>query len=182
MTARGQRPHGWTDEERDIVRRDFDGTDIGAARIGALLGATFRAVKYQAAKMGICSRITRRPWSDAEDEQLAELITRFGVDHIAKLMGRTANAVTTRAKVLGLSRRGRDGWYNKRDVGDVLGATAPRVQRWIQAGWLKGRPHTNTVPQQGSGAAWHFTEAAVRRFIIEHPGELTGRNVDMVES
>lgn len=100
--------HKWTDEERDIVRRDYDGTNRTAQRIADNLGVTFNAVKGQASKMGIMQ--DKSPdWTEAEIERLAEMITAYSPMFIAKRLHRSVNAVVVKSKRLGLSRRARDG-------------------------------------------------------------------------
>lgn len=178
---RGRRNHVWTDEEREIVRRDYDGTNAGADRIAARLGVTRYAVKGMAYKLGVGKITDRRRWTPEEDERLTELITQYAPKDVARLMGRGLNSVVVRSKRLGLSRRVRDGWYTKREVCEILGVDHGRVQRWMDSGELRAVPHGSVRPQQGGGALWHIREADLRAFIIRNAGELNGRNVDLVQ-
>jgi len=70
--------HHWTDEEREIVRRDYRGTNASAEAIAHRLGRgiTKWAVKGQVQMMGI-AKVHRNGWSPKEDERLGQLITRY---------------------------------------------------------------------------------------------------------
>jgi len=172
------RKHRWTEEERDIVRRDYRGTNASARPIAARLGVTIWAVKGQVQKLGIA--MEKSPdWTTEEENQLAELITRFAPITIAKKLHRSLNAVVVKAKRLGLSRRTRDGWYTMRDVCEILGVDHHLVGRWIGSGALKASWHTEVEPGKLGGAKWHIEESDLRQFIIGHCCELMGRNVDL---
>jgi len=90
--------HKWTDEERDIVRRDYKGRNQSAHQIADRLThmtgdeITFCAVKGQAAKMGILQNKSPR-WTDKEIDILSEMITRYSPMTIAHKLHRSLNAV-----------------------------------------------------------------------------------------
>lgn len=178
--------HKWTDEERDIVRRDYNGHNQSAHQIADRLThmtgdkITFYAVKGQAAKLGILQDKNPR-WTDKEVEILFEMITRYAPITIARKLHRSLNAVVVKSKRLGCSRRARDGWYTKREVWRILGVDHHKVQKWIDSGELEASWHTEIKPKKNGGACWHIAEQALRDFIIKHSFELTGRNVDLFQ-
>jgi len=176
--------HKWTDEEKDIVRRDYNGHNESAYRIAERLThitgerITFGAVKGQAARMGILQVKSPR-WTDKEIEILAEMITQYSPETIARRLHRNVNAVVNKSKKLHYSRRAHDGWYTQQEVSEILGADHRKVQKWIDSGELRASWHNGVRPQKGGGACWHITEKALVDFIIDHSYELTGRNVDL---
>ena len=166
--------HCWTEEEREIVRREYRHTRESRRHLAAKLGVTEYAVAGQIGRMGLGKITARRPWTQKEDEKLCELIPRMPLNHVAKVLHRSINSVTVRAKRVRASRRVRDGWYTKREVCGILGMDHKWVQRWIDSGALKATYH------HGQGA-WHIEERALKRFMQRYPHELNGRNVDLIQ-
>jgi len=173
--------HNWTDEEREIVRRDYRHTHACRREIASKLGVTENAVAGQIARMGIGKRSDRRYWIDREDEILIRDATRYSPRQIARRLHRSINSVVVRMKRLKLSRRVRDGWYTKRDACEILGVDHKRVQRWIDNGMLKAHYHNGSKPQQNGSACWHIWESDLARFIRHYPQDLNGRNVDLIQ-
>lgn len=171
--------HKWTDEEREIVRRDYRGTNSSAEAIGDRLGVSWCAVKGQVQKMGI-TKVHRYSWTPEEDEILTELIHRYAPGKIAKMMGRGVNSVVVRSKRLGLSRRVRDGWFTKEEVGKILGVDHKWLQQRIDSGQLKASWHNGRKPSKSGSACWHIEEKDLKTFIRRYPQELVGRNVDIL--
>jgi len=178
--------HKWTEEERGIVRKDYDGHNQSAHLIALKLTnmtgdkITFCAVKGQATKLGILQN--KSPdWTDREIKILSEMITRYSPLTIAKRLHRSLNAVVVKSKRLGYSRRCRDGWYTKKEVAEICGVDHKKVQAWIDRGDLKASPHGERKPQKNGGACWEITEEALKDFIISHASELQGRNVDLFQ-
>ena len=180
--------HRWTDEERDIVRRDYHYTSASAQEIADRLSRmtgehiTEYAVKGQISAMGIAKRSDRRSWTPEEDELLRELAHQYCPRRIKRIMHRSLNSVVVRMKRLHLSRRVRDGWYTKREVCEILGMDHKWVQRRIDSGALKAEPHDPEapLPKKNGGSCWHITEKDLAKFIVHHPQELNGRNVDLI--
>ena len=171
--------HKWTDEERGIVCREYDGTNKTAQRIAGNLGVTFNAVKGQACKMGIM--INKSPdWTESEMERLAEMITVYAPITIAKRLHRSVNAVVLKSKRMGLSRRARDGWFTKKEVSEIMGVDHKKIQGYIDIGDLKASYHTEVKPQKNGGACWHIKQADLIDFIKANANAFLGRNVDLV--
>ena len=176
--------HKWTEEDHDIIRRDYMGTLQSAAQIAENLSRltgeriTTQGVKAQVQRLGVAKQ-RRVFWTDEEDEKLADLVGEYAPRTIAKKLHRGLSSVINRIKKLGLSRRVRDGWYTKKDVCEILGVDHHKAQSWIDAKWLKASYHYGTKPGQLGGTSWHINERDLRKFILEHSIELTGRNVDL---
>jgi len=171
--------HNWTEEELNIVRRDYNGHNDSAIKIANGLSISFNAVKSKIATLGICHNTNRKPWTLKEEVLLRDLITSYCPRTVAKKMGRSENSVVVRVKRLHLSRRARDGWFTKAEVCEILGVDHHWVQNRINQGELKASWHNGSKPEKNGGACWHILIFDLRQFIVEHSIELTGRNVDL---
>ena len=172
--------HQWTDEEREIVRRDFRQTSASQRELANRLGMTGPQVAHQIAKMGLRKHSVRRPWTPEENSRLLDLIEEKSIGQIAKSMKRTVNAVMIQAKRLNASRRNRTGWYTMREVCEILGMDHHWVGRRIENGSLQATRQNGGTSEDDSGRMWRIEEKSLRQFIRRHPHELTGRNVDLV--
>lgn len=170
--------HKWTEAEKEIVRRDYKGTNASAQKIADQLGVTFCAVKGQAQKLGVMRRKSP-PWKAKEIKILKELVHHKSVGQIAKILHRSPNAVKVKAVRLKLNLRARDGWYTKAEVCEICGEDHNKVQKWIDCGALKATWHFDTEPSKQGMSCWHIEEKDLREFIILYSGELLGRNVDI---
>ena len=170
--------HKWNDEEREIVRRDYLGTNKNALEIATRLGVTQHAVKGQASSMGILMQKSP-PWTERELDILQDLIHTKTVTQIARKLHRSTNAVKIKATRLKLGLRSRTDWYTKREVCEILGVGHKKVQRWIDDESLIATWHNGRRPCQKGMSMWHITTDALKSFIITHSGELLGRNVDI---
>lgn len=179
-----QHHHNWTDAERDIVRRDYAGTDKSAediaARLTLLCGDTVTrfAVKGQCQRLGI---MAHKPpeWTPESVERLHELAPRLAPATIARKLGRSTTAVIVKMKREKIHRRDHIGWYTKKEVCEILGVDHHKVQKWMDSGELIAKPHGELHPQNAGQAMWHIYEKDLRTFIIRHSFELVGRNVDL---
>lgn len=174
-------PHRWTEEERQIIRRDYKHTRACRRELARRLGVTDFAVAGQISMMGIGKRTDRRPWGREEDERLGQIMHLYAPSVVATMMHRSRNAVVSRAKRLSISRRVRDGWFTETDVCHILGKDHRWVERRIQTGNLKASYHTPGVKPGSKGLAmWHIAENDLKEFICRYPEELTGSNVDLL--
>ena len=176
--------HKWTDEERDIVRLEYNGTNkkslLIADKLSYISGdkITLYAVKGQAAKMGIMQ--DKSPdWTDKEIEILTGMITSYSPLFIARQLHRSVNAVVVKSKRLRLSRRARDGWFTKREVCEIMGVDHHKIQGYIDRGDLKATHHSEVEPQQNGSARWHIKQEDLIEFISINIGDFQGRNVDL---
>lgn len=171
--------HLWTDEEREIIRRDYQFNRKSRRDLALRLGVSENAVTGQIAAMGMCKLTGRRPWSIEEKKELEEIIGRFAPRTIAKRMGRSVNSIVVMAHKIGLSRRSRDGWFTAREVCMILGVDHHWLKKYIDNGELKVSYHTETKPQK-SGGMYYISESNLKKFICEHAFRLQGRNVDLL--
>ena len=156
--------HKWTDEERDIVRRDYDGHALSVDRIANKLGVTFNAVKGQVQNMGIAMDKSRT-WTDKETEILREMISQYSPLTIARKLHRSVNSVVVKSKRLGLSRRVRDGWFTKKEVCEIFGVDHKKIQGYIDRGELEASWHSERKPQNKGMAMWHIETKDLKEFI-----------------
>jgi len=176
--------HKWTDEERDIVRREYNGTNQKSQQIADKLSyltgdkVTLFAVKGQAAKMGIMQ--DKSPdWTEKELEQISELVHQYSIPQVAKRLHRSPNAVKIKATRLKLGLRARDGWFTKKEVCEMCGVDHKKVQQWIDNGQLIASYHNGVRPSLKGMRMWHIDEQDLRDFILNNSGRLLGRNVDI---
>lgn len=172
--------HRWTEDELEIVRRDYAGTNESARAIAHRLGVTLFAVKGQVQKLGIAKITDRCKWDPAQDKKLRELIEQYPISLVAKKMKRSKNAVAMRVKRLGLSRRDRFDWYTKREVCEILGVDHKWVQTRIDSGSLPAISYYGGRVGQLGLSAWQIQRTDLRAFIRRYPEELNGRNVDLI--
>lgn len=174
-------PHKWTDEDRQIIRRDYAHTHASAEAIAKKLGVTVYALKGQVALMGIAKRTNWHPWAPEDDRRLKYLLARYNIRRVAVRMHRSINSVVARAKRIHLHRRTRYGWYTKTEVCEILAVDHHWLQRHIDSGALKATYHNGRRPTQRGLAMWHINKKDLTAFLRRYPGELTGRNVDLLQ-
>ena len=173
-------PRHWTQDELDLIRNRFQQKNRSVKELANALRASPPQIVYQASKMGIRKRTDRRPWTSKEDETLRGLMSRNTPSRVAKLMNRSIDSVTVRAKRLGLKRNDRDGWYLLTEVSEILGRDHKWLLKRIENGSLKAnRHHGQEKPQ--AGQRWHVEQKDLKDFIRKYPEELTGRNVDLIQ-
>ena len=172
--------HKWTDDERDIIRRDYKHTRRSRRELAARLGVTEYGVAGQISSMGIARSEDRRPWTPQEKEILAMLIPQYCPRVIARKMHRSLNSVVVMAKRINAPRRYREGWFTKREVCEILGHDHKWLQARIDSGALRATSHYGGTPSQKGMSAWHIREEDLVRFIRKHPQELVGCNIDII--
>ena len=133
--------HSWTEDELEIVRRDYAGTTDSARYIADKLGVSLFAVKRQVQNLGVAKITDRQKWDPAQDEKLRKFLELYPPSQVAKKMKRSVNSVVVRSKRLGISRRDRSDWYTKREVCEILGVGHKWVQARIDAGTLHAISH-----------------------------------------
>lgn len=170
--------HRYTEEERDFIRTNYNGTYLSAQFIAERLGVTPFGVKGQVQRMGLAMQKSR-PWTDKELKELGELVHRYSIHEIAKKLRRSLNAVKIKATRLGMKLRIHYGWFTKKDCCEILGVDHHKAQEWIDNGLLKATWHSGRKPQARGMAMWHVEINELRRFIIENAEILQGRNVDI---
>jgi len=90
---------------------------------------------------------------------------------IAKKLRRTETSVVMKIKALGTSRRVCEG-YTMRDLATCLGEDHHKIQKWINAGWLRDT-RQGTKRDIGTGGDIHrFREKDILQFLRNHPQEI----------
>ena len=158
------------------MRRTYDGTAQARTIISNRLGVSEVAVKSRVASLGI-ARASRVRWTSAEDDRLEELMDRYSMAHIGRLMRRSVNSVAVRAKRLGFSRRNHSDWYNLTEASAILGVDRRWASTRIKSGELVATNHQSGATP--GGGIYHIAEDDLKAFIMDHVMELTGRNVDL---
>lgn len=172
--------HRWTDGERDIVRRDYNGTNASAQRIAARVGVTLYGVKGQVQIMGLANDKSPR-WTEQEIEKLSELCHRYSIRTVAQKLHRSQNAVKIKATRLKMGLRYRNDWYTKKEVCEIFGVDHHWMQKRIDEDKLAATWHNGSKPQKNGGACWHIERGEVEKFLRRYPEELRGRNVDLIQ-
>ncbi len=179
LDRKRRRPyHRWTDDERNLIRREYDETLQSRQDLALKLGVSEGAVAGQVGKLGLGRRTGRNPWTPDEEELLRELVSQMPVDEVAGTLHRSRYAVIAKARQLGVSPRDRDGWYTRQEVCELLGVDAQWLQRRIDGGALKASRFHGDGPDPW-GRTWRIEARDLRRFIRRFCHELTGRNVDL---
>ena len=167
----------WSQNDLDLIRSGFRHNKNSELELAKALGARPAQIAYQVNKMGIRKPTDRRRWTKEEDDVLRTLIPKKTASKVAKTMNRSLDAVTVRAKRLGINRREREGWYTQKETSEILGKDHKWLIKRIENGSLKAtRHHMETNKGQ-----WHIEQKDLRDFIRKYPDDLAGRNVDLVQ-
>ena len=174
LTWRDER-RPWTPEEDAAIRAAYKprpGWKKERDQLAVRFGRTSGAIKHRAQALEVAVKSGKsRPWTKADDEELAELLETHSRHAVAKKLGRSLNAINIRCQKLRLYAAYRDGWYTADDVAFIVGVNPSWVQRRIERGMLR---------DERDGQAHRITVRALKEFIKAYPGELQGRPVDMV--
>lgn len=170
--------HHWTEEEKEMVRLYYKGTRESVQELMKMLGLSFYSVKSQVDLLGL-ARVKPADWTPEEIARLEKMVPHYSVRTMAKKLGRSANAVKIKATRLHFSLRAHDGWYTKREVGEMCGVDHHRVQYWIDRGDLKASWHHGHKPTRNGSGCWHIEKKHLAEFLRCHCQELQGRNIDL---
>lgn len=172
-----------TPEREAFIRQHYqpDGRGRGwTFRLATRMGVTKWRLARWAASLGVAEPTVRNPnWTSAEDAHLERRLEQGRtLEVIAREVHRSLTAVQVRAKRLGISRRSCRRGMSACALALAMGVDVHKVTRWIAAGWLEAaRMGTARTPEQG-GDEWVITDAAVRRFLQQHPTAYSLRRVD----
>ena len=127
MIATERRKVQWTAEEDAELKRIYSLSSAGQAaaaivRLASAKAITPNQVRWRARKMGITRVVgSRRPWSQAERENLKAYAGRISANRIANILGRSVNSVKIEIRRQQLSRRVRERGYTRGQLADLLG-------------------------------------------------------------
>ncbi len=169
MTA--QRKYEFTAERRSLLRETYDSKPETITFLSNKWRVPRVTIKRWAQLEGLAQSRKYRPWTPKEDEYLRAQLRKSGrmkTLSITRALNRTATDVTTHAQRIRLEMQ-TDG-YTLNMLAEAFGCGHHKIERWIAQGWLKGR-------RAKERNAWHFSERAVRRFIIHHPREINQHSI-----
>ena len=139
-----------------------------------------------ALKMGLahCARPPR--WTEIEEKYLLDHYPAMGLKALRRALmalnggtPRSFTAICLKIKRLHLLSTDGEG-FTIRGICDLFGCDHHRVERWIAAGWLRGKRRGTLRTKRQGGDQWHFDPARVRSFIVAHPEEIDVRRVEPV--
>ena len=172
----------WTQEELDLMRREYQHTRQSRRNLARRLGSSESAIGRQLAIMGV-TKSSQRSWTHQEDQQLLDLVERRPLTTIASTMNRSMASVAARAKHLNACRTHRDRWYTLQETAAITGMDERTLITRIMDGALWATRHNYPQDQdhQQPYGCWHIEEKDLRRFIRQQPQDLSGRNIDIVQ-
>ncbi len=161
----------YTIEQEEYIRTHYLGTCNSARQISQELNIPFKHIYYLIKKIGVGKRLKKfKPWTENEEERLKDEATRLSLITIANKHNRSPIAIKDRMQELGISRKGRDGWYNERDVCEIFGVTPMWVTRRIREGLIHAEQR---------GTQWCMTRENLIEYIRGNPHNIDGRKLDM---
>ena len=172
----------FTPELEEALRKVYETRERlsqGLRRLSRETGWPAHAFRKRAQEMGI-ARVKEKPWSPAElalleqhgwkcPGRLREILRRAGYV-------RSETSIAIKRKRLRLVQNAPG--YSANALAGMLGVDSHKVTRWIAFGWLKAeRRGTERTKAQG-GDSWFIGEAAVRKFVLAHPLEISPGRAD----
>ena len=115
----------------------------------------------------------RRPWTEAEEQELRGLVGWHTEHQIAKLLRRSVDAIHVKTTRLGLSREWK-GAYTARAVGSIFRVDTKTVTIWMERGYLRGARSTVSC---GISRKWRIEHEAIEAFIRDHPEHYERRRI-----
>jgi hypothetical protein len=178
VTARkGPRNFSWSAKAKNLIvaNRKACGQDLQdlITSVARESGNPRCACWRFARQMGARGKVGCRPWTEAEQHRLLQLIERRPVAEVAKSLRRTERAVRMKLFALGANARIGKDWFTPGSLAVVLRASRETVQKWIDRGWLKA------TEQRAGTMKWIvITADDFSRFCKEHRAELFSRRVN----
>ena len=166
----------WTEDDIEEMRLHYKQNPTAIAYLAKKLERSIYAIRAKAAELGYV-KSGRRFWSEDEDEILRDNVGRYNVAKIADILHRSHNAVILHMKALKLHRKDRIDWYTTTEAASILGCSRQKIKMLIDDKKL------SVVPRNGkeSHDIWEISRDSFKKFICRFPGELQGRNVDIVQ-
>lgn len=169
----------FTPDEDAIIIRDYARRML--KEIATDLGRDPGSVQARAALLLRDGRLTgtrcyQPPWTEAEDDLLADLWGTMPDAAVAKRVGRSVVACEVRAKRhLRLARK--DAFLTSRQVARILGVDDHLVVCWIAEGLLQGRK--SSVGAGGHARAWRIDDRDLERFLKRDYWRLDRRRIEV---
>lgn len=161
-----------------FLREHYTGERGNVKALAERLGMPRWRVQRDAAVLGLTKPKEGRAWTDEEERFLLQHAGTRHVEWIARRLKRSRDSVISRMKRHGIRRALRDG-YTMRDLEACFGLDHKRIAQWIERGWLEAERRESHANQTGDGRCpWVVQDAAILRFVEEHPMEFDLRKVD----
>lgn len=155
---------------RRLMQARYDGKTETITELAERLCVPRGIVKKWGRQLGLA----RQHWTREETAFLERHLSHMSLADIAKRLGRTVVAVRLKAKRVGVNKCGQEG-YTMRGLCMGLGCNHHTVLKWLDKGWIKG---THRHTERAERDVWYFSDAAIRRFVMQHPQEVDQRRFD----
>lgn len=171
--------HNWTDNDKTLIKEQYSEDPQTVYQLAATIGVSPSAVRRRASYLGVAkTKRVRGEWTEKQEEKLKDLLGKgLSYEAIAIKMSRTRTSIIHKTYKLkckyGNSMR--EDIYTLEEASAVLGFSKQRTRQLLLSGTLIGTHNGD------SNGKWTITRAALVLFVRKYPGELTGRNVDMVQ-
>ena len=169
----------YTPEDDAIIIARYPVATLQA--IAAEMGRRWTSVQQRVNLLIRQGRLTRRarfyapPWTEADDEYLADNWGRVPDRTVARRLGRSINACKIRATRHHKMAR-KDNFYTTRSVARIFGVDDHLVVRWGREGLLPMRK--SPVGAGGHTTAWRIDEPDIARFIRRYPWRYDHRRIE----
>ena len=148
----------------------YDGQSKTIDELAERLNVSRQSVIQFACRLGLSKR--RPTWTAEQEDFLEKHYHLMSVEDIAAKTNHSPRNVSFHAHKLGLSKF--EEGYTVESLCEALGCSRPKVKKWMECGWLKGKPRqTKRTPD-----VWFFSASAVRNLIRWHPEEINPRFLD----
>ncbi len=162
-----------TDAGRRLIVETYDGKTRTITALAERLQVPRWCIRRWAVQMGLVRVRENKRWTPEEEMNLEILMHRMSVKALAKKLGRTETAIQRKAASLGITKCGEG--YTMHALADALGCARQTVALWVEKGWLKGQRRKTA---RDGNDIWYFSDAAVRKFIMQHPYEIDPRRAE----
>lgn len=153
----------WTVEEEEILKKYYKSNRKKCKKL--LSSRSAEAINQKAFRMGISVL-----WTKEEDAMLEALSEKFTQSKVAKMIGRSKNAVGNRRKVLGIEPfTDTTDMYNFTQIAEMLGLHHSTISKV----WVK-----NGFKYKKMGNKNYATEEEILKYMKNHPDCYDARNAD----
>jgi hypothetical protein len=122
---------------------------------------------------GVTSKRSYRPWTEAEQQKLLDLIASHSLEEATVLLRRSPTSVRAMLHGLGANARMGQDWFTKHTLAEALHVRAEEVQRWIDRGLLRSRTVETSGLQRQIIDAEDFCD-----FCKRHRREIVGHRLN----
>lgn len=174
---------GLSEEHVEFIRFNYGKEGYTAKSISKYLQPYYDctisevSIYFIARYLGVCIR----HWSVEDTTKLYELSAKYSPKEIYRkkyFPNRSLEAICCQMKKLGINKKNGHDYYTIADLSQILGVEKKWLRKQIVLGKLKAALHD---PEHIKGHGWwRIYPKNVVEFVRRYPGELEGRNVDMV--